>query len=59
MMRMVYRECREPVEEPELYSGEDGGMPLHYRVYLLIRELWSMRSGFVAGGGCGGEILYE
>lgn len=34
-MRMAYRECREPVEEPELYSEGDGGMPLHYRVYLV------------------------
>jgi hypothetical protein len=26
---------REPVEESELYSEEDGGMPLHCRVYLI------------------------
>lgn len=42
MMRMAYRECKEPVEEPELYSEEEWGMPLDCRVYLLIRELWSM-----------------
>lgn len=34
-MRMAYRECRKPVEEPELYSEEDGRMPLHCRVYLI------------------------
>ena len=41
-MRMAYRECRELVEESELYSEENGRMPLRCRVYLLIRESWSM-----------------
>ena len=40
--RMAYRECRELVEEPELYSEENGRMPLRCRVYLLNRESWSM-----------------
>ena len=37
-----YGECRELVEEPELYSEENRRMPLRCRVYLLIRESWSM-----------------
>jgi len=35
LMRKAYAECRERVEEPDLYAGEEeGGMPLHCRVYL-------------------------